>query len=264
MSALTQIAEFEASTGSGAFPAINRADVATGLRERLANPKEISTKYVNLCGPAAFFYCLAQDDQDLYVKYVIDLYNTGEAKLGTLEVNPGSDCRHYRPDSLVAPVDWVALASLRDSENSALDFDSRDTDWGGITMPHSIRRWFKACGYDQIRDTTDVFDYGSPSDFKAMAHLYREGSRVCLLINAQMLSPDSETDWSLIPDHWVVLASDIPISNGKTSFWVFSWGKTLAFPEADIVSLTSNYYGYIAAMKGPIGDFKVRGGTAAG
>jgi hypothetical protein len=266
MSALTRIADFATASGSGngAFPGIARADIVTGLRERVANPKKIDTSNVNLCGPAAFFYCLVNDDPEAYVKYVIDLYTTGKGMLGKLEVTPGSDCRHHRPDkSKIAPVDWVALASLRDSENSFFDFDSDDIGAGGITMPHSMKKWMKACGYDHIRDTTSVWVLSSASDFDAINHLYFQGRWVFLFINANMLSAKTETDWSVTPDHWVVLTSAVPVTGGQTSFSVFSWGREYQIKLADTSALRRNWYGYIATMKVQIGDFPIGAGAAA-
>ena len=46
----------------------------------------------------------------------MDLYDKGQAQFGTLKVKPGDACRNYDPKK-IAPVDWVALASLRDSDN---------------------------------------------------------------------------------------------------------------------------------------------------
>ena len=50
---------------------------------------------------------------ELYVEYVIDLFTTGKARIGSLEVKPGTACRAYQPPKdKIAGVDWVALASL--------------------------------------------------------------------------------------------------------------------------------------------------------
>jgi hypothetical protein len=265
MSAETRIAQFATGSGNGAFPSIARADIVSGLRERIANPAKIDTSNVNLCGPAAFFYCLVNDDADLYARYVIDLYTTGKAMLGTLEVSPGSDCRNHRPDKAkIAPVDWVALASLRDSDNSFFDFDSDDTGVGGITMPHSMKSWFQACGYGHMRDTTSVWVVSDVSDFDAIGSYFMKGRWVCMFINSNLLSGKTETDFSLTPDHWVVLTSSVRVNDGKTSFSVFSWGQNNQIQLADANGMTRNFYGYIAAMKEQIGDFPVRPGIAAG
>jgi hypothetical protein len=265
MSAQTRIAQFATGSGKGAFPGIARADVVAGLNERIADPKKIDTSNVNLCGPAAFFYCLVNDDPNLYVKYVIDLYTTGKAMLGTIEVSPGIYCRNYRPNkSKIAPVDWVALASLRDSDNSYFDFDSADTGVGGITMPHSMKSWFQACGYGHMRDTTSVWILSDASDFDAIGSFFMKGRWVCLFINDNLLDSKTETDRSFSPNHWVVLTSSVRVIDGKTSFSVFSWGKSYQIQQADADDMTRNFYGYIAAMKEQIGDFPVRAGVAAG
>jgi len=252
MTALTRIAEFAAGSEAGVFPSIARADIVTGLRERVADPLKQDTSSVNLCGPAALFYCLLQDNPDLYVKYVIDLYTTGEASLGKLKVKPGKDCRNCRPDkSKVAPVDWVALASLRDSENTILDFDSVDTGAGGITMPHSLVSWFTACGYSQVRSDTNVFVTKGRSDIDTASQLQLQSRRVCLFINANMLYADKNTNRSFSPNHWVVLTSPAGVVDGAVSVKVYSWGKIYNVPPTGSLaagSFSRNFYGFVAAL----------------
>ncbi|MDR3213434.1 MAG: hypothetical protein LBT71_05900, partial [Azoarcus sp.] len=64
-------------------------------------------------------YCIARENPDAYGEYVLDLAMTGEGRIGNLVVKPGTDCRKAGPDAKnIAPVDWVALASLRDTSNS--------------------------------------------------------------------------------------------------------------------------------------------------
>ena len=252
MSAQTRIAEFAAGSGTGTFPGIARADVITGLRERVANPTTQDTSNVNLCGPATLFYCVLNDNPDLYTQYVIDLYTTGRARLGTLEVRPGTDCRNCRPDrSQIAPVDWIALASLRDSENTILDFDSVNDASAGITMPHSLASWLIACGYTQVRNETNVFITKGRSELDTVHQLRLQARRVCLFINANMLDTGRNANRSLHPDHWVVLTSPAGIVNGNVSLQVYSWGQIYAVTPTgslDVGHFTRNFYGFIAAL----------------
>ena len=75
----------------------------------------------------------------LYTQYVIDLYRTGEARIGDLHVKPSAGCRAYQsPRDKIHPVDWIALASLRDSENSFLDYSSANDTAAGITIPRGF------------------------------------------------------------------------------------------------------------------------------
>ena len=40
-----------------------------------------------------------------------------KAKLGRLSIEPGSDARNYDPKGKIPQVDWLTMASIRDSEN---------------------------------------------------------------------------------------------------------------------------------------------------
>ena len=125
-----------------------RSIVAKQLTERINNPHLIDQASASLCGPAALMYTLAHLKPDIYVQYVIDLYNKGQARLGTLEIKPSKDCRNYYPrddrkvkyKDQISECDWIALASLRDSENKILEYDSARDKTSGITFPGQIKK----------------------------------------------------------------------------------------------------------------------------
>src|SRR4029079_18881235 len=127
--ALSLINKFPPLPKGRPFPRIPLEDVVAGLRERVNDPRKQKQGAASLCGPAAFFYCVLNYKPELYVQYVIDLFTTGKARIGSLKVQPGPACRAYPPPRhRIAPVDWVALASLRDSDNMVLDIASVDDD----------------------------------------------------------------------------------------------------------------------------------------
>src|SRR5437899_11272972 len=79
---------------------------------------------------------------ELYVQYVIDLFTTGKARIGSLEVKPGLACRVYQPPKgKIAPVDWVALASLRDSDNLVMDIASVHDDVASRSRGREFASW---------------------------------------------------------------------------------------------------------------------------
>lgn len=77
-------------------------------------------------------------------RYVIDLFEKGKAPIGRIFVEPGSDVRSYSPPSSMEQVDWMTMASLRDSENFLFDDDEESGAFAGITMPANWRIGFAA------------------------------------------------------------------------------------------------------------------------
>ncbi len=125
------------------FSRIDPAELIAGLRERVNDPVTQDRGVpASLCCPASFFYCVLNCKPELYVQYVIDLFTTGKARIGSLEVKPGMACRVYQPPAgKIAPVDWVALASLRDSYNAILDVASVDDDIAARTREGEVAKW---------------------------------------------------------------------------------------------------------------------------
>ena len=234
---------------------IRKEDLGRGLKARVDDPTLISSKVVNLCGPAAFFHNLAIDDPVMYAQAGIDLYGPNVAKLGKRQFWAGRDLMNATPPSDMDAADWVVLASLRDHENIALDFDDAGGTLSGLSMPSALERWFEESGYASISDETNLFFTKSQDNIVKAGQLASTGHRVCLLINSDMLSPSTQKQKSTFPNHWVVLkkavhGSTVSISHGNISFRVHSWGKIVSVPSAGTLKLDDfekNYYGYVSA-----------------
>ena len=245
--------DFAKKPSTGAFPNIARPDVVDGLRDRVApgGAKNIAQSGSSLCGPAAVMFCVANRLPEIYTQYVMDLYDKGQAQFGTLNVKPGDACRNYDPKK-IAPVDWVALASLRDSDNRYMNYAAVENEAAGITLPKSVVGWFRAAGYTQIYQSTQLFG-GMVQNHHEIARAgtaRKQGNDVCLLINSKMLS--SMTSLSAAPDHWIVMTKAIRLDPRKReiALEVFTWGDIQNLPltgSANLDDFLKNYYGYVSA-----------------
>ncbi|MGL5735025.1 MAG: hypothetical protein ACRCYS_09185, partial [Beijerinckiaceae bacterium] len=163
------------------------------------------------------------------------------------------DVRNFTPPSSMAHVDWLTMASLRDSENVFFDYDESSDALAGITMPGELAKWFRRAGYQSVKEETNLVMNKSAKAIDAANKLYAQGYRVCLFINAQMLSAGAQDKFSFVPNHWVVLTSPITMSGGKIQMTVFSWGDgEHAIPNDPAKPLAvddfiDNFYGYVAA-----------------
>jgi len=273
-SAIALAQQFASRKGAAAFPNLgaSRSQFAQALMERINSPTLLDQGATSLCGPAVFLYNVLKREPEDFAKYVIELYETGSGHIRTLKVKAGTDCRNYHPlGSQVAAVDWVALASLRDSSNSFLDYDSASVEAGGITMPGTLTGWFRAANFSQVQNKTNIFFDSDLSTLVKASQLFSSGFVVCLFIGANLLT--GKVGDTIIPDHWVSLSSAVRVDGHTTSqlsslgkkvngdeklstagigFDVFTWGET-SYPvrkkRADLTVGTciDYFYGYVAA-----------------
>lgn len=284
--------EFEKCIGLSAFACIkepSERNLFIGhLHERIAKPHRINQLYTPLCGPAAFMYCIAKDRPHDYLRYVLDLVTTGTGKLGGLIVTPSAACRNAVIKGKIAPADWVALASLRDSSNKSMQMSSPDSNAAGITLPGELAEWFSKTGWF----SGGVRNYAGLTS-KSFEHLLdanqRPNSHVCLFIRSSIISHTSNDasamgvrpnkisgkgtpkTWLGTPDHWVVLNSGMRI-NGLTApapntscyneaiqkqpinFTMTTWGSDTYKASSRIDKITAAqfvpyYYGYVSATR---------------
>lgn len=180
------------------------------LTARVKQPWLINQSAASLCGPAAFMYCIAKDAPNLYVKYVIDLYLSGKGSINNLHVEPSEDCRKgiiSSGKSSIAFVDWIALASLRDSENSLFDYQSVTDQVGGITLPGILAKWFKLAGYCNVNSSASIVWSQGPKHLVDAAISYQNNKNVCLFVSGKSLN--SPFAVKIFPSHWVVMSDHL-------------------------------------------------------
>jgi hypothetical protein len=181
---------------------------------------------------------------------VIDLFTTGKARIGSLEVKPSAACRVYQPPlDKIAGVDWVALASLCDSSNLILDVSSADDDLSVGNWPGEAAKWFRDIGYRDVRDDTNMYFCKGRKEIEAFDRDMRFNRDVCLFINTNMLDEGTNRLKSTFVDHCVVLDEPPEINRDRISLSVYSWGKVQRVPSVGTLSLeefSRNFYGYLS------------------
>jgi hypothetical protein len=248
--ALSLIQNFPELPKGRPFPRISEADIVTGLHDRVIDPTKQNQGTAGLCGPAAFFYCVLNYKPELYVQYVIDLLTTGKARIGSLEVKPGTGCRVYQPPpDKIAAVDWVALASLRDSDNFIMDLSSVDDELSCGSMPGDVANWFRQIGYRDVRDDTNLYFCKGRKEIEAFDRDMRFNRDVCLFINDNMLDEHTNRLKSTFVNHWVVVDEPPEIKGDRISLSVYTWGAVQRIPQVGSLSLAEfsrNFYGYVS------------------
>ena len=248
--ALSLVQNFPELPKGRPFPRIEEADIITGLHDRVLDPTKLNQGHAGLCVPAAFFYCVLNYKPELYVQYVIDLFTTGTARIGALEVKPSAACRAYQPPPDKIPaVDWVALASLCDSGNTILDVSSVDDDLSVGNQPAEAANWFRQIGYREVRDDTNRYFCKGRKEVEAFDRDMRFNRDVCLFINDNMLDEHTNKLRSTFVNHCVVLDDPPEINRDRISLSVYSWGEVQRVPKVGSLSLeefSRNFYGYVS------------------
>jgi hypothetical protein len=268
--ATTAVDAFARKSDAGAFWVLHRADIARGLKARLADPDIIHQRDSPYCGPACTIRAICKDDPDAYATAATDLYDTGVGKVKDLELKPGSELLKSPVKMNMDESDWLMLATLRDTSNAVLSPAGAVGDsLAGITVPSTILAWAKAAGYTNQESNTYLTNLSKPvwdrakkmmaiarrsSDLKAL------GYHVFLLIDANMLDAATQNDWtSTYPDHWVALEGNIVAANlddrdSAVTANIWTWGgqRGLAENAANPVSLgrfTNKFYGFVAIKR---------------
>jgi len=215
---------FRASTAPLVFKCIkDRNAFINDLKDRCNDPTNIAQEETSLCGPAAFMYCIAHERPNEYAEYVLDLASTGKAYLGNMEVAPKRNLsKPLSGDSVelppaqdvftagidrISPVDWVALASLRDASNYLFRMGRSTAEAAGITDGGTLANWFKKTGW--FKDVRDDSSNGRKMPMNNLLGINGlPASYVCLLVNQTVITNPNNIEKDFLgntPNHWVVL-----------------------------------------------------------
>jgi hypothetical protein len=239
--------DFAQRMGPGAFTNLSRADIASGLRARVDNPSIIRQGPTQFCGPGSFVFSIASDDPVRYVRFAIELYEHGQSSLGNLHVVPDDEVlRSSPPSSTIAPVDWMVLGSLRDSENWFFDIGTGADIIRNGTNPHEVAGWFRQAGYTKVVDEANLVFSKDINNANQATEFFRQGYKVVLYLRMGAFNPGEGGT------HFVVLTSEIQFLGNNVEFTIFTWGRGhyhLPQPGNTLTTqqFLDNYLGYVAA-----------------
>lgn len=242
--------EFAARSTPGRFNNLHRPTIASGLHARIDNPFLVDQGRAGVCAPASLVFQLAQASPAEYARAVIDLYERGQAQVSKWSLVPDKDLRYAVRPASIAEVDWIILASIRDSENWFFDFNSID-DRGGTPLGE-YAQWLRKAGFQDVRRNqilTNLFN--KESVLRESLDLYQKNYQMTWMICADML--ESGIPSSPRPDHVVVLAGDFDPPSDKSapvSIPVFTWGEKTTIPRSGGLKygqFLDQFFGYVAA-----------------
>lgn len=283
--ALGLITQFQNNTKTkSAFTNISKAKFIKDLTTRVNSPGGMDQGSLNACGPAAFGYIHMQKDIVAFTKFMLELYQTGEGNIGSMHVNPWDGLQSRAPGDKKWPnykgtktpkrpnntADYLFMASIRSHESTIIDqFEDPNDAFSGITLPGTIKKWFKSTGnYTTVKDDTNLLGGYSFAHFQNTVHnkYHSKGHKVVLLIGATMidisrgntsskknskkedlkkgkLGSKSQTS---MPNHYVVYEGNLSVSGDMVTFDIWTWGskETINISKKDFNRL---YYGGVYA-----------------
>lgn len=211
-------------SSKSAFKGINtssRHQIALDISTRINNPYRIQQRDTSLCGAVVFLQCIAKKHPEIYAQYIIGLFEKGEASIGNLQVKPSNACKslfeNTIPRSSIVNVDWIGLASLRDSTNTFLNYSHPSDQLAGITTPGDLAGWFKKTKlFSSVENETNLlFDKNAKNLLQANLR-YSTDYHVCLFVGSKVLVTANNTQLKkgrTPADHWVILNSKMLLDN---------------------------------------------------
>lgn len=201
-----------------------KSDIEAALNQRKygSSNRAIGNFYPNqkrtmLCGPAAFTYCLMMDRFDLYQQAIWDLWETGKTRIGSLVITASDEVK--KPVDLfglddngieeikIPAIDWIFMASLRDSSNNIMNYNKVSDAASAITMWGVMREWFSAVGAKNTFSNislshSNLTDISALNDFVDTVNY---STHIVALVSAKMMR-GADTSFK---DHWVVWESGL-------------------------------------------------------
>ncbi|AMW78379.1 hypothetical protein AMD27_05440 [Acinetobacter sp. TGL-Y2] len=222
----------------------SKAQIEAGLQSRLNEPLP-DQDITSLCGPAAYFFCLINLSPSKYKLAVKQLWETGQSKIGELEIKPSiNGCRKvqnfYKKSNSqpkIPPIDWITLASLRESENIGLKLNDPSQEVAGITTWGEVANWFKKSGFKGVKKYPFYLNGYNPSLISEINQYAGEDYYVVTLISASLLSSGTSSGTQSFPDHWIIWTDKLRDSKGQAitiaanpyttevSLKMFTWGE---------------------------------------
>ncbi|ENW96335.1 hypothetical protein [Acinetobacter sp. NIPH 298] len=221
----------------------SKAQIEAGLQSRLNEPLP-NQDFTSLCGPAAYFFCLINLSQSKYKLAVKQLWETGQTKIGELEIKPSlNGSRRVKNfymtsgDPKIPPIDWIMLASLRESENISLTLKDPSQEVAGITLWTELKNWFSKSGFKGLKTYPFYLNGYNPSLINEINQYAGEDYYVVTLISASLLSSGSSSGTQSFPDHWIVWTDKLRDTKGRpitissdpykteVKLKMFTWGE---------------------------------------
>ena len=248
---IDRLQSFEASIAPGAWQFLDKATIIGEMRDRLTNPFTVNQGGQPFCGPAAVLFELVRKQPDRYVEICQSLFTIGGFQSKNHWIPASDKLRQASSGNLrMGQVDWMVLATLRESENRLFPVQPNAPDLirnlAGMTQSWELIGWvqeflgYTHTAYNHAYLTNDLSALHKAEDAiaaggVAFALVTAEG-----LINHEWVVP--------FPNHWISILGNIQANEDRTQFDIYTWSKQV---RIDIDTPTFRKYFWLTVTATP-------------
>jgi hypothetical protein len=261
--AIKMIIKFSTRSSVGAWPSLNRLQVAEDLGKIVNNPDAINQGALGLCGPAIFFNTLLRVDPVAVVACAISLFETGTGRIGELLIAPDSDLTSQdyarvvpmMASNVVPQGEWMLMSALQDTSNVFIDYEGTPSaDWPNPfgddgTQTGDVVDWLTRCGlFKSVEDKSGVI-VNTVAEAKAL--MPGGGTYVIMVVNADMLYPSSPIPTVSKPNHYIALRTPVTTVGATTDvrFRYWTWGDPESSKQMSEERFSKLYWGAVVAVR---------------
>lgn len=267
----SRLNQFARSNVSGVWNHLDKQQIIDDLQLRLENPFKIEQGEQPFCGPAAVVFELIRKQPLRYIDICQSLYEQGSFDGFTKPIVAAGRLRRSYGKLRMAQVDWMLLATLRDSANLLVPVHPKAPaiirNIAGITKPWEITGWVRELlGYPEpiIQQTCLSGEFQA---LQSANDIINTGGVAFGLINSQGLLGNNSFLASrlhrLYPNHWVTILGNVshglPSASAiesptrasrrkqsRVEFDIYSWGRKIRV-NTDASRIGDYFWGVVMA-----------------
>jgi hypothetical protein len=220
---------FATSAKKSVWPSLNKEGVMGEVRARVRNPFLVNQGGQPFCGPAAVLVELVRRQPRRYVEMCQSLFEQGYVQGTTQRITAPARLRQVsRGDLRMPQVDWMILATLRESETTLFPVQPNAPtlirNLTGMTKSWELIGWVKELlGYQKVKYNHAFL----VSDLAAMREtdaVLKAGGAAFALITAEGLLSDKFSAFP-VPNHWVTLLGGVENDGSRVKCDLYTWSK---------------------------------------
>jgi hypothetical protein len=229
--ALGAIDGFAKSSAPSAWAFLDKATIVADLRSRVNDPFQINQGGQPFCGPAAVLFELVRKQPLRYVRICQSLFETGYFQAASHWLSAPNELRQAsRGDLHMSQIDWMVLATLRQSENLLFPVEPNAPDMirnlAGMTKSWEMRGWIKEILGYRKSEYYHAYLMNDVSALNQAAAAIQAGGVAFALITAEGMLQTNPPPIPF-PSHWIALLGNVSVTNSQVSFDIYTWSKKL-------------------------------------